>query len=54
MLLLNHPEIGKKTDQLNVRALLIEDYFLFYEINDDNIVIVSIRNTKQNPDGLKF
>lgn len=52
-LLIKHPNIGKKTDQLNVRALLIEDYFLFYEIKETNINILSIRNSKQNPDRTK-
>lgn len=52
-LLIKHPNIGKKTNQLNVRALLIEDHFLFYEIKETNINILSVRNSKQNPDRTK-
>src|SRR5436190_6470053 len=53
-LLILQPNIGKKTNKINVRGLLIEDYFLFYEVKEKHIVILSFWNTKQNPDRLKL
>lgn len=52
--LLLHPEIGKKTDAVNVRGLLIENYYLFYEVNAKHIVILSVWDTRQNPESLKL
>lgn len=31
-ILLQQPTIGKKTDSINVRGLLIENHYIFYEI----------------------
>lgn len=53
-LLILQPNIGKKTNKINVRGLLIESYFIFYEINEKHIIILSVWNTKQNPDRLKL
>ncbi|MDD5152172.1 MAG: type II toxin-antitoxin system RelE/ParE family toxin [Flavobacterium sp.] len=52
--LLHQPEIGKKTDTINVRGLLIENYFIFYEINKIHIIILSVWDTRQNPERLKY
>lgn len=53
-ILLIQPTIGKKTDSINVRGLLIENYFIFYEINETNIIILSVWDTRQNPKRLKY
>ena len=53
-LVLQQPNIGKKTDSINVRALLIENYFVFYEINDAHIIILSLWDTRQDPIRSKF
>ena len=52
--LINFPEIGKKTDAINIRGLLIENYFVFYEIDEIHIVILSIWDNRQNPERLKY
>ena len=52
--LLLQSNIGKKTDIVNVRGLLIENYFVFYEINQKDIVILSVWDTRQNPKKLKY
>jgi toxin YoeB len=52
--LLNQTNIGKKTDLINVRGLLIENYFIFYEINEIHILILSVWDTRQNPKRLKY
>lgn len=53
-ILLQQPNIGKKTDLINVRGLLIENYYIFYEINETHIIILSVWDTRQNPKRLKY
>ena len=52
--LLHQPNIGKKTDFINVRGLLIENYYIFYEINETHIIILSVWDTRQDPKRLKY
>ena len=52
--LLQQPNIGKKTDLINVRGLLIENYFIFYEVNETHIIILSVWDTRQDPKRLKY
>ena len=52
--LILQPNIGKKTDSVNVRGLLIENYYVFYESNERHIIILSIWDTRQNPERIKL
>jgi plasmid stabilization system protein ParE len=52
--LLQQPNIGKKTDSINVRGLLVENYYIFYEINETHIIILSVWDTRQDPKRLKY
>ncbi|WP_286754885.1 type II toxin-antitoxin system RelE/ParE family toxin [Roseivirga sp. UBA838] len=53
-LIIDYPEIGKRTDLENVRAKIIRDYIMFYEINVDELFILSIWDTRQNPENLEL
>lgn len=53
-LIKEYPEIGKPTNLDNVRAKIIRDYIMFYEINDDVLFILSIWDTRQNPENLNL
>ncbi len=53
-ILIQQPTIGKKTNSIYVRGLLIENYFIFYETNDTHIIILSVWDTRQNPKRLKY
>ena len=53
-LLILQPTIGKKTNSVNVRGLLIENYYVFYEENEKHLIILSIWDTRQNPERLKL
>lgn len=53
-ILLQQPTIGKKTDSINIRGLLIENYYVFYEINETHIIILFVWDTRQNPKHLKY
>jgi toxin YoeB len=41
-LLIQQPEIGKKTNKIGVRALLVDNHFIFYEIFEKHIVIFAV------------
>ncbi len=51
-LILKQPYIGIKSEIENVRGIIVDDFFIFYEITDKQIIIHTIWNTWQNPDDL--
>ena len=53
ILLSAHPFIGKPTDIKNVRAKKVRDYFIFYQEDGNQIHILTIWDTRQNPIRLK-
>jgi toxin YoeB len=53
-LLGRHPNLGRKTDMENVRALVTEDYEIIYEVLDTNVLIVLIWDCRRNPDDKRF
>jgi plasmid stabilization system protein ParE len=48
----NQPDIGLNSEIESVRGLIIDDYILFYEYNDERIVVHSIWDCRQNPEDL--
>ena len=54
LITLKQPNIGKQTDVLNIRGLIIENYIVFYELLDTNIIILNIWDCRQNPENLSF
>lgn len=53
-LLRKQPNLGIKTEIESVRGLIVDDYILFYECMEDKIVVLSIWDSRQNPDDLKI
>jgi plasmid stabilization system protein ParE len=53
-LLVNHPNLGIKTEIESIRGLIIGDYILFYETTSTKIIIHTLWDCKQNPDDLKI
>lgn len=51
-LIAGHPNIGRKTDFENVRAKLVKDYYIFYQV-DTAITVLSIGDCRQDPERLK-
>jgi toxin YoeB len=49
-LLLKHPDLGLKTTEDSTRGLIIGNYFVFYEVTEETIIIHSIWDSRQNPD----
>jgi plasmid stabilization system protein ParE len=43
-----NPFIGRKTDVQNVRAKIVRDYLLFYEVTPDYIYVLSVWDTRRD------
>ena len=52
-LITRFPKIGRETDVKNVRVKVIRDYLLIYEDHADRIAILSMWDTRQDPEKLK-
>jgi len=52
--LTRHPYIGKVTDLQDIRCLIKGDYNIFYEIKAGTIEILTIWNSRQNPEELRI
>ena len=44
-----YPEIGKPTSEANVKMKIVRDYLMFYEILSHQIFILTIWDSRQNP-----
>ena len=51
-LLINHPEIGVRTDLEGVRGLIVDKFILFYEITTEMIIMHTVWDCRQNPEDL--
>lgn len=47
------PQIGKPTDEANTRIKIVKDYLIIYEETQTQIVILTIWDSRQDPDKLK-
>jgi len=45
----NNPEASIATKTENVRAILVRDYYLIFEITEFKIIVLDIWDTRQNP-----
>ena len=48
-----HPQTGRITNKENIRIKVVRDYLIIYEFMDRELIILSIFDTRQNPDKLK-
>ena len=44
-----YPTIGRLTDSKLVRIKVVEHYYILYEFSDDNLYILSIFDSRQDP-----
>ena len=49
-ILSENPMLGIKTDEQNVRTLIIDNYQIIYEIKDDLILVSMIWDSRRNPE----
>lgn len=52
--LIKQPEIGKKTEIESIRGLIVADYILFYEFDNERIIVHTLWDCRQNPEDLTF
>ena len=50
----DHPNIGINTDSEMIKALIVDNYLIYYEFTNEYIVIHTIWNSRQNPENLKI
>lgn len=53
-LIVKFPNIGLPTEIENVQIVIIKNYYLIYELLENNIIILSIWDCRQNPLKLKY
>ena len=53
-ILLTQPDIGLNTEIETIRGIIVDDYILFYEYDNEKIIIHSIWDCRQNPDDLRI
>lgn len=53
-LLTKHPDLGIQTEIPNVRNLIEDNYFIFYEVNSDYVEIITIWDCRQDPENRRF
>ena len=51
-LLKTQPDLGTKTDDKQIRGLIVEDFIMFYEATIDTIIVHSVCDCRQNPKNL--
>jgi len=52
-LIATYPTIGKQTDDKNTRIKIVRDYLMVYEIKEEQIIILTIWDSRQNTEKLK-
>ncbi|XOV95014.1 MAG: type II toxin-antitoxin system RelE/ParE family toxin [Bacteroidota bacterium] len=50
----NNPLIGKKSDLKDVRIKIVRDYQLFYQFTEDSVFVLSVWDSRQDPDKLEI
>lgn len=51
-LISDYPDIGKITDNGNARIKIVGDYFIIYEVDQEQIFLLTIWDSRQNPEKL--
>jgi plasmid stabilization system protein ParE len=51
-ILKRYPKIGKLTDDNQVRIKVVKEYFILYEEIEEHLLILSIWDSRQNPEEL--
>jgi plasmid stabilization system protein ParE len=49
-LLHNNPDLGIKTTDETIRGLIVESYIIYYQVTENEIIIHSIWDSRQNPE----
>jgi toxin YoeB len=50
----DYPQIGKQTDDQKARIKIVKDYLLIYEETADSIILLTIWDSRQDPNKLEM
>ena len=53
-IIVDFPQIGKVTDDTKARIKIVRDYLIIYEETENQIIILTIWNSRQDNDRLKM
>lgn len=53
-MIIMHPSIGRATHLKGVKNIIVRDYLIFYEDKLDEVRILTIWDSRQNPDKLQY
>jgi plasmid stabilization system protein ParE len=53
-LIKRYPQIGKPTDDKKARIKVVRDYLIIYELHDNSIIILTIWDSRQDPEKLSI
>lgn len=49
----DYPQIGKRTDDQQLRIKIVRDYLIIYEVTDETLYILTIWDNRQDPKELE-
>jgi len=49
-----HPLLGKSVSNASYRVIIRGHYEIFYRFNDENIIVITIWDSRQNPESKKL
>jgi plasmid stabilization system protein ParE len=49
----DYPQIGKQTDDQKARIKIVKDYLLIYEETENTIILLTIWDSRQDPEKLE-
>lgn len=52
--LAKNPMLGRKTSLEGIRVKLVRDYFMFYEFDKSTLKVLTIWDTRRNPEDIPY
>ena|SRR5690606_2458278 len=49
-----HPNLGRKTDVSTIRVKIVRDYLIFYRVNKEELIVLSIWDSRRDDKKLRL
>lgn len=43
-----HPNLGRKTDASTIRVKIVRDYLIFYKVNKEELIVLSVWDSRRD------
>lgn len=53
-LIITNPLLGKATENESIKYIIVRDFYLFFKVVNDDLVILQIWDTRRNPEKLIY